>query len=49
MQLTGVLNWLVRMSTDTETQMVSVERAMQYAQLKEEAPCHIPETQPPGY
>jgi len=47
LQTTGVLNWLVRQSTDAETQMVSVERILEYSELKQEAPYRIPETKPP--
>jgi ATP-binding cassette subfamily C (CFTR/MRP) protein 1 len=48
LQLTGVLNWLVRMWTEAETQMVSVERIMQYAELQVEAPRVIPNNRPPS-
>ena len=40
------LNWVVRMVTDMETQIVSVERIQEYTELPSEAPAHIPETQP---
>ena len=40
------LNWVVRMITDMETQIVSVERIQEYAELPSEAPAHIPETAP---
>ena len=40
------LNWVVRMVTDMETQIVSVERIEEYTELPSEAPAHIPETQP---
>jgi ATP-binding cassette subfamily C (CFTR/MRP) protein 1 len=33
LSLTGTLNWLVRQSTDAETQMVSVERVIQVRAL----------------
>ena len=40
------LNWVVRMITDMETQIVSVERIQEYSELPSEAPAHIPETAP---
>ena len=40
------LNWVVRMVTDMETQIVSVERIEEYTELPSEAPAHIPDTQP---
>ena len=40
------LNWVVRMVTDMETQIVSVERIEEYTELPSEAPSHIPDTQP---
>ena len=43
---TQSLNWVVRMMTDMETQIVSVERIQEYAELPSEAPAHIPETAP---
>ncbi len=36
LQMTGTLNWLVRQSTDAETQMVSVERVQQCEKKVEE-------------
>jgi ABC-type multidrug transport system fused ATPase/permease subunit len=47
MQITQTLNWLVRMTSDIETNIVSVERINEYAQLKPEAPWEIPEKTPP--
>merc|ERR1711871_1761696 len=41
-----VLNWTVRMVSDLETQMVSVERLRAYANMETEAPYHIPATEP---
>ena len=43
---TQSLNWVIRMVTDMETQIVSVERIQEYTELPSEAPAHIPETQP---
>eukprot|EP01104_Vermistella_antarctica_P012859 TRINITY_DN3793_c1_g3_i1.p1 TRINITY_DN3793_c1_g3~~TRINITY_DN3793_c1_g3_i1.p1 ORF type:complete len:1624 (-),score=345.41 TRINITY_DN3793_c1_g3_i1:937-5808(-) len=47
MQLTQVLNMLVRMSTELENSMVSVERVEQYSEVEQEAPRHIRGTRPP--
>lgn len=47
LQMTGILNWLVRMATETETNMVSVERVLQYTALTVEAPPVIPGSRPP--
>ena len=43
---TQSLNWLVRQVTDMETQIVSVERIQEYAELPSEAPSHIEATVP---
>ena len=43
---TQSLNWLVRQVTDMETQIVSVERIQEYAELPSEAPSHIEATAP---
>ena len=43
---TQSLNWVVRMATDMETQIVSVERIQEYAELPSEAPSHIEATAP---
>lgn len=37
LQLTSNLNWMVRMSTDVENELVAVERCVQYTQLEPEA------------
>lgn len=37
LQLTSQLNWMVRMSTDVENELVAVERCIQYTQLEPEA------------
>lgn len=47
MQITQSLNWLVRMASDVETNIVSVERIDEYTQLQPEAPWEIPEKKPP--
>jgi len=48
LRLTSNLNWLVRMSTDVENNLVSVERCVQYTKLDTEKPFHIPENTPPA-
>ncbi|KAH9967354.1 metal resistance protein YCF1 [Russula dissimulans] len=45
---TSSLNWLVRSASEVEQNIVSVERMLQYIELKPEAPYEIPETQPEG-
>ncbi len=47
MQITQSLNWLVRMASDIETNIVSVERINEYAELTPEAPWEISEKKPP--
>ncbi|KAK9847067.1 hypothetical protein WJX84_012280 [Apatococcus fuscideae] len=48
LNLTGILNWSVRQSTDLEIQMNSVERIMAYTnQYDAEAPAKIPGKEPP--
>jgi ATP-binding cassette subfamily C (CFTR/MRP) protein 1 len=37
LQITQALNWLVRLSVEVETNIVSVERVLEYAQLPSEA------------
>jgi ABC-type multidrug transport system fused ATPase/permease subunit len=47
LQLTGVMNWLVRQASETEVQMNGVERLLFYAEeLEQEAPPVIPENRP---
>jgi ATP-binding cassette subfamily C (CFTR/MRP) protein 1 len=48
LSFTGTLNWLVRMSTEMETQLVAVERVAQYTRLETEAPAIIPDHRPPA-
>lgn len=38
LQITQSLNWIVRMTVEVETNIVSVERIMEYSRLKPEAP-----------
>ncbi|XP_036368003.1 canalicular multispecific organic anion transporter 2 [Octopus sinensis] len=47
LQVTGALNMLVRMTCDLETNVVSVERLVEYTQIPGEAEWHIPEKRPP--
>ncbi|XP_076041208.1 ATP-binding cassette sub-family C member 3-like [Oratosquilla oratoria] len=47
LNVTMVLNWLVRLSSDVETNVVSVERLQEYIQEEEEAPLIVPQTAPP--
>ncbi|XP_061394479.1 multidrug resistance-associated protein 1 isoform X3 [Musca vetustissima] len=41
LQVTQTLNWLVRMSSDIETNIVAVERIKEYGETKQEAPWEI--------
>jgi ATP-binding cassette subfamily C (CFTR/MRP) protein 1 len=47
LQMTQLLSILVRFYTEVETQMVSVERMIQYSEVQTEAPPIIPENRPP--
>ncbi|GAB0099313.1 multidrug resistance-associated protein 1 [Sergentomyia squamirostris] len=42
LQITQTLNWLVRMTSDVETNIVAVERIKEYAETKQEAPWELP-------
>ncbi|KAK6460723.1 hypothetical protein DFJ63DRAFT_320856 [Scheffersomyces coipomensis] len=46
LSVTGVLNAIIRMWADIETKSVSMERVVEYCNLKSEAPTEIPETKP---
>ncbi|XP_021267681.1 multidrug resistance-associated protein 1 isoform X4 [Numida meleagris] len=46
LQITAYLNWLVRMSSDLETNIVAVERVKEYAEMEKEAEWSIEETAP---
>ncbi len=48
LQFTVTLNRLVLDRTELESQLVSVERVLQYSDLPSEAPAKIPERQPPA-
>jgi ABC-type multidrug transport system fused ATPase/permease subunit len=45
--ITGLLNWLVRQATETETYLACVERVQAYAELPVEAPPIVAEARPP--
>jgi len=47
LQTTALLNWLVRMYTETESQMVAVERLVEYSRIPTEAPAIIAHRSPP--
>ncbi|XP_008584452.1 PREDICTED: multidrug resistance-associated protein 1 [Galeopterus variegatus] len=48
LQVTTYLNWLVRMSSELETNVVAVERLKEYSETEKEAPWQIQETAPPS-
>nr|XP_051703446.1 multidrug resistance-associated protein 1 isoform X1 [Oryctolagus cuniculus] len=48
LQVTAYLNWLVRMSSEMETNIVAVERLKEYSETEKEAPWQIQETAPPS-
>ena len=47
LNLTGIMNWMVRQTTDLEVQMNSVERLVEYSALPEEAPAVVEGVRPP--
>ncbi|KAI5290085.1 hypothetical protein KEM54_002475 [Ascosphaera aggregata] len=47
LQITGSLNWIVRQTVEVETNIVSVERVLEYASLPSEAPEVIFKSRPP--
>ncbi|KAL1866600.1 hypothetical protein VTK73DRAFT_4630 [Phialemonium thermophilum] len=47
LQITTSLNWIVRQSVEVETNIVSVERVLEYARLPSEAPEIVPGNRPP--
>lgn len=49
LQITQSLNWIVRMTVEVETNIVSVERIMEYCHLPSEAPAIIESHRPPAY
>ncbi|XP_031350249.1 multidrug resistance-associated protein 1 isoform X4 [Photinus pyralis] len=46
LQITQTLNWLVRMTSDVETNIVAVERIKEYGETPQEAPWDIPNAKP---
>lgn len=46
LQITQTLNWLVRMTSDVETNIVAVERIKEYGETPQEAAWDIPENKP---
>ncbi|XP_060527505.1 multidrug resistance-associated protein 1-like [Cylas formicarius] len=46
MQITQTLNWLVRMTSDVETNIVAVERIKEYGEIPQEAAWEIPNKTP---
>lgn len=46
LQVTQSLNWIVRMTVEVETNIVSVERVLEYSELTSEAPEIIEENRP---
>jgi ATP-binding cassette subfamily C (CFTR/MRP) protein 1 len=48
LQITQSLNWMVRLSVEVETNIVSVERVLEYANLPSEAEEIIPGHRPPS-
>nr|XP_008197283.1 PREDICTED: multidrug resistance-associated protein 1 isoform X1 [Tribolium castaneum]XP_008197292.1 PREDICTED: multidrug resistance-associated protein 1 isoform X1 [Tribolium castaneum] len=46
LQITQTLNWLVRMTSDVETNIVAVERIKEYGEAPQEAPWEIPNKAP---
>jgi len=49
LQITQSLNWIVRQTVEVETNIVSVERVLEYARLPSEAPEVIHRNRPPIY
>ncbi|VDO01653.1 unnamed protein product, partial [Rodentolepis nana] len=47
LNFTQGLSWFVRMSAELETNVVSVERILEYSELAIEAPWKVPDKQPP--
>nr|CAD7198501.1 unnamed protein product [Timema douglasi] len=48
LQIAGTLNWLVRMTSDVETNIVAVERIKEYGEVKQEAPWELPNSNVPS-
>lgn len=48
LQIVTSLNWIVRQTVEVETNIVSVERVLEYARLPSEAPEIVPRNRPPA-
>ncbi|GAB1607734.1 resistance-associated 1-like [Argonauta hians] len=48
LQVTNALNMLVRMTSDLETNVVSVERLVEYSHIQRESEWYIPDKKPPN-
>lgn len=48
LQITSSLNWIVRQTVEVETNIVSVERVLEYSRLPSEAPEINPRNRPPA-
>lgn len=48
LQIVTSLNWIVRQTVEVETNIVSVERVLEYARLPSEAPEIVPSNRPPA-
>ncbi|XP_034083351.1 canalicular multispecific organic anion transporter 2 isoform X2 [Gymnodraco acuticeps] len=48
LQVTMSLNWMVRMTSDLESNIVAVERVKEYSETKTEAPWEIEDKKPPA-
>ncbi|CAM2117942.1 unnamed protein product [Caretta caretta] len=49
LNITQTLNWLVRMTSELETNIVAVERVHEYTQVENEAPWVTEQRPPPGW
>ncbi|XP_017579161.1 canalicular multispecific organic anion transporter 2 isoform X2 [Pygocentrus nattereri] len=48
LQVTMSLNWMVRMTSDLESNIVAVERVKEYSETPPEAPWEVEDKKPPG-
>ncbi|XP_028263925.1 canalicular multispecific organic anion transporter 2 isoform X3 [Parambassis ranga] len=48
LQVTMSLNWMVRMTSDLESNIVAVERVKEYSETKTEAPWEVEDKRPPS-
>ena len=46
--ISNTFNWMVRMTGERETNIVSVERVKEFSELQSEAPLLVPDRQPPA-